>query len=98
MSMGRCGMDFRGLLGPIFNRAILQQFRRRVEAPVAEFKRGLPSLPLTMHALTVVRITYEPPDFANAANGVQVPLSLTAHAALAQLANGLLQALNELRE
>lgn len=97
--MGRCGLDFRPLLPPIFQRAALLQFRRRVEAPVAEFQRTLPAMHLTMHALTAAKVVYEPPDFGRATkDGVQVPLSLTAHTALAQLANGLLLALNELRE
>lgn len=96
--MGRCGMDFRPFLPPIFERAVLVQLERRLEAPVSEFLRSLGSMALTSHALVTARVAYEPPDFDVAAAGVQVPLSLTAHGALAQLANGMLVALNELRE
>lgn len=98
MSMGRCGLDFRPLLPSIFERVVVSQLAKRLEAPVSEFRLGLTSMPLAQHALVTARPSYDPPDFDSAVTGVQVPLSLTAHSALAQLSNGMLLALNELRE
>lgn len=98
MSMGRCGVDFRAFLPPVFERVVKIQFERRLRAPVADFQRSLSSMALTPHALVTARIVYEPPDFETASAGVQVPLILTSHGTLAQLANGFLLALNELRE
>lgn len=93
LSLGRVGMDFRPLLGPLFERTISDLFATRVDLAFADFVEQVPTLALVAHATL--------PD-TEVSEGITdapiAPLSLMAYPILARLTNNLLSALNELRE
>lgn len=51
MSLGRHGVDFRGLLPPLFEEAALRQYRQKIEQATTTFCNALPSASLTTHSL-----------------------------------------------
>eukprot|EP00730_Choanoeca_flexa_P000595 TRINITY_DN10261_c0_g2_i1.p1 TRINITY_DN10261_c0_g2~~TRINITY_DN10261_c0_g2_i1.p1 ORF type:complete len:1029 (+),score=257.83 TRINITY_DN10261_c0_g2_i1:1-3087(+) len=95
LSMGRCGLDCRAILVPVFTHAICQQFETRIAQACDNFVKGIPAMKLSSSILANVP-TYDPT--LDATNTAQVPLNLTSHLALATLTNNLIFALNELRE
>eukprot|EP00041_Stephanoeca_diplocostata_P019266 m.412903 g.412903 ORF g.412903 m.412903 type:complete len:667 (-) comp21259_c0_seq1:106-2106(-) len=97
LSLGRVGLDFRSLLPPLFESAILNYFTWRVELAAAEFSDQLPTLALVSHPSIP-----DADDSGSGGGGLTdapiAPLSLMAHPVLATLTNSLLAALNDLRE
>ena len=56
--MGRCGLDCRAILSPIFTTAIRQQFQARVMQASEVFVKGIPAMKLSSSILANVP-TYE---------------------------------------
>jgi len=55
MSLGRHGVDFRGLLPPLFEKAALRQYQQKIEQAASNFANGLPSASLVTHSLSSSR-------------------------------------------
>lgn len=96
MSLGRMGLDFRALLPPLFDAAVLAVFRRVL---AVSLDRCLTAL--ATHRWTTVGRDRRPPGGpgapADGADEGAPPMSLMEHPPLAMLANGVLAAFNELR-
>lgn len=103
MSLGRMGLDFRALLPPLFDAAVLAVFRRVL---AVSLDRCLAAL--ATHRWSTMARDRRPvaaPPTAAAAPGAEAsggeegapPLSLMEHPPLAMFANGVLAAFNELR-
>lgn len=95
MSLGRMGLDFRALLPPLFDAAVLAVFRRVL---AVSLDRSLAAL--TTHRWSTLTRERRPPapQSAGEDGGEQgPPLSLMEHPPLAMFANGVLAAFNELR-
>eukprot|EP01018_Ginkgo_biloba_P022744 Gb_37671 [translate_table: standard] len=94
MSLGWVGLDFRGLLPPLFEASVHNLFVRNMAAAVENFQLVLDShrwVPLPPVGMASRGSTDESPD------GVAPPYSLMEHPPLAIFVNGVLAALNELR-
>jgi len=93
-SLGRAGLDFRPLLPPLFEPLLLQQLQRRCDAAVAAFGAAL-------EAYSWVRLP-ELPQSAHSGGGsastLAAPFAVMQFPPLSVLLNGLLGALNELRQ
>ncbi|GBG81990.1 hypothetical protein CBR_g34170 [Chara braunii] len=94
MSLGRVGLDFRGLLPPLFESCVYDLFNRNISVAVEAFQ----------HALASHRWVPLPPMGSSRLSGaddgsedVAPPYSLMEHPPLAAFVNGVLAALNELR-
>lgn len=93
--LGRVGLDFRGLLPPLFESSVRNLFSRNVSLAVMNFK----------HSLDVHRWVPLPPMGSSgrlrgrdeAADDLAPPYGLMEHPPLASFVNGILSALNELR-
>ncbi|KAK9826903.1 hypothetical protein WJX81_007598 [Elliptochloris bilobata] len=105
MSLGRVGLDFRGLLPPLFEAAALGLFRSSVQVAVDAFAAVLDTHkwvalssggPRTRRGAAAAQPPN--PNPADAARGEAAPpYALMDHAPMATLTNGLLGAMNELR-
>ncbi|EFJ34632.1 hypothetical protein SELMODRAFT_438656 [Selaginella moellendorffii] len=90
VSLGRVGLDFRGLLPPIFESCVYDLFVRNLSIALQNFQHMLDShrwVPLPS-----VRLSSRDSEDKNAP-----PQSLIEHPPLAVFVNGILAALNELR-
>ncbi|KAL3687047.1 hypothetical protein R1sor_013356 [Riccia sorocarpa] len=92
MSLGRVGLDFRGLLPPLFEASVQDLFVRNMSITVENFQ----------HVLDTHRWVPLPPVGAgvrgdSGSDDVSPPYSLMDHPPLASFVNGVLAALNELR-
>lgn len=93
LSLGRVGLDFRALLPPLFERAILDLISSRIEVATADFIQDMPTMALLAHPTIVDNESSD-----GLANAPIAPLSLMAHPILAKLTNSYITALNDLRE
>ncbi|CAK9869568.1 unnamed protein product [Sphagnum jensenii] len=95
MSLGRVGLDFRGLLPPIFEGAVHDLFIRNMSVALQNFQlvldshRWVPLPPVGLGSRASGR-----DDFSD---DMAPPYSLMEHPPLAVFVNGVLAALNELR-
>ncbi|KAG0632021.1 hypothetical protein M758_1G298600 [Ceratodon purpureus] len=95
MSLGRVGLDFRGLLPPLFESSVHNLFMRNMSVTVDNFQhvldshRWVPLPPVTLGRGTS-SLDHSPDDVAP-------PYSIMEHPPLAAFVNGVLAALNELR-
>ncbi|KAG6556242.1 hypothetical protein Mapa_002183 [Marchantia paleacea] len=92
MSLGRVGLDFRGLLPPLFENSVHDLFVRNMSITVENFQ----------HVLDTHRWVPLPPVGAGvrgdaSSDDISPPYSLMDHPPLASFVNGVLAALNELR-
>ncbi|KAL2629029.1 hypothetical protein R1flu_013715 [Riccia fluitans] len=92
MSLGRVGLDFRGLLPPLFEASVNDLFVRNMSITVENFQ----------HVLDTHRWVPLPPVGAgvrgdSSSDDISPPYSLMDHPPLASFVNGVLAALNELR-
>eukprot|EP00741_Cyanophora_paradoxa_P009332 tig00000144_g9040.t1 len=95
MSLGRVGVDFRGLLGPPFEKQVYALFSSNLRAAVARFSDALHA-----HKWLAPPPSLAPASATAPAQGTEAytpPAQLLDHAPLAVAANGFLAALNELR-
>ncbi|XP_024398186.1 conserved oligomeric Golgi complex subunit 8 [Physcomitrium patens] len=94
MSLGRVGLDFRGLLPPLFESSVHNLFVRNMSVTVDNFQHVLDShrwVPLPRVTLGRASSLDHSPD------DVAPPYSIMEHPPLAAFVNGVLAALNELR-
>eukprot|EP00249_Psilotum_nudum_P015381 c25296_g1_i1 orf=382-2169(-) len=94
MSLGRVGLDFRGLLPPLFEKSVHNLFIRNMSAAISNFQHVLEShlwVPLPPVGVASRRVGDEHLD------DTSPPYSLMEHVPLAAFVNGVLAALNELR-
>lgn len=94
MSLGRVGLDFRGLLPPLFERSVHGLFVRNMSVTVENFQHVLDLhrwVPLPPVGAPVRSSGEDGPD------DVTPPYALMEHPPLAAFVNGVLAALNELR-
>ncbi|CAI5532559.1 unnamed protein product [Closterium sp. Naga37s-1] len=95
MSLGRVGLDLRGLLPPLFESCVLRMFQRNISFAVDSFHHVLEThrwVPLpSMGSAARMGLGGESLD------DVAPPYSLMEHPPLAAFVNGILAALNELR-
>ena len=99
MSLGRVGLDFRGLLASVFEPCMLEIFSSRLVAAVDGFSSLLEShkwvaLPTLSPAQNP---NQDPADSNGHKEGNGPPYSLLEHLPIATFVNGVLGALNELR-
>lgn len=95
MSLGRVGLDFRGLLPPVFESCVHDLFLRNMSVTVDNFQHVLDShrwVPLP--PVTLGRGTS---GLDHASDDVAPPYSIMEHPPLAAFVNGVLAALNELK-
>ena len=91
MSLGRMGLDFRALLPPLFDAAVLGVFRRVLAVSLERCFAAL----ATHRWATLGRERRPPAD--QATDDGAPPVALMEHPPLAMFANGVLSAFNELR-
>lgn len=94
MGLGWVGLDFRGLLPPLFEEAVLTLFARNMNTAVENFKLVLDShrwVPLPAIGFTTNSATEESQD------DVTPPSYLMEHPPVAVFVNGVSAAMNELR-
>ena len=93
-SLGRVGLDFRPLIAPYFEKAILTLFTRCVDASTTTFLAMLDSHKWISMPTSSARSSNVPGEDLGA---LPPPASLMEHVPLAIYVNGLLAAFNELR-
>eukprot|EP00899_Mesostigma_viride_P002428 jgi/Mesvir1/12186/Mv00424-RA.1 len=98
LSLGRVGLDFRGLLPPLFETCILNLFTRNMALAVDSFKRVLDlhswsHVPGLSSSLASTRTS----SGMGGGDDLSPPYVLMEHPPLATFVNGVLAALNELR-
>ncbi|GJP86774.1 hypothetical protein CLOP_g16756 [Closterium sp. NIES-67] len=97
MSLGRVGLDLRGLLPPLFESCVLRMFQRNVSCAVDSFHHVLDThrwVPLpSMGSAARMGMGLG----GDSLDDVAPPYSLMEHPPLAAFVNGILAALNELR-
>eukprot|EP00958_Prasinococcus_capsulatus_P030238 scaffold7998_cov417-Prasinococcus_capsulatus_cf.AAC.16 len=92
MSLGRVGLDFRGLLAPLFEECVLELFSRNLATAVENFH-----VILDQHRwVSLPSIATAAKNSANA-DDLTPPYSLMEHTPLAAFVNGVLTGFNELR-
>eukprot|EP00250_Pteridium_aquilinum_P014225 c21857_g1_i4 orf=485-2197(+) len=94
MSLGRVGMDFRGLLPPLFESSVYNLFSSNMAATVENFQHVLDSH--RWISLPTVGAGNRVGD-ENLNDSAAPPYTLMEHPPLAAFVNGVLAALNELR-
>jgi len=95
-SLARVGLDFRGLLGPIFEQAVFSLFSTSLQNTTLRFTQNLKAQKWTAppKAIAAAMMT----GFENEANSkLAPPMVLMDYPPLAVLVNGILTAFNELR-
>jgi len=89
--LSRVGLDFRGLLVPMFEGAVLRLWSRGVEAALSTFERALKAY----HFIPSPKVTSRLDDIQRTGGA---PLSLLDFPPLALFSNRIVESLNELRE
>ncbi|KAB0799904.1 hypothetical protein PPYR_07784 [Photinus pyralis] len=91
LSFSRVGCDFRGSMVPIFNKAVLHNFRRRISKSSLDFEKN-------MERFTLINKNHpNVPWKTKISDPVQPPESLLEFYPLAEYLNQVLVAFNELR-
>lgn len=93
MSLSRVGVDFRGLLPPIFEAHVLKLFSSAVQRATSTFVQSIRTGPLASAARS-----NRPPLLADRPESLAPSHALLQYPALALLTNELLSAFNELRQ
>ncbi|KAI5082344.1 hypothetical protein GOP47_0002087 [Adiantum capillus-veneris] len=95
MSLGRVGMDFRGLLPPLFETSVYNLFSSNMAATIENFQHVLDSH--RWISLPTVGTGNRGLVDGNLSDNADPPYVLMEHPPLAAFVNGVLAALNELR-
>ena len=100
-SLGHVGMDFRGLLPPIFEKRVISLFEHNCNTSILQFQSALTNHDwfVTVELLSTMGVDNkqkEDGDTENDAN--HAPQILLQYPPLAVLTNGFIKAFNELRE
>ena len=97
-SFSRVGADFRGLLLPIFQRAVSSSFLKLIQDTTKEFETEMMSYSLLASSVSYNQIAAPAAPIASSSTEVlQPPISLLDHPPLAVYVNGVLYAFNQLR-
>lgn len=103
LAFSRVGLDFRALMMPIFEEAILEQFKNSLKTAVTKFKESMEKLNWSELMVESSKLSTQmnqskPIEFSSTSNLiVNPPLALIEYQPLAIYLNTILQSFNELR-
>ncbi|KYR02016.1 oligomeric Golgi complex component [Tieghemostelium lacteum] len=94
MSLSRVGIDFRGLLQPIFEKQIFNNFQSQLTVSTHHFLESLKSYKFPQPKVT----SSSNSSSSNSSSFISPPMNLLGHPPLAILMNSFLKSFNELKE